>query len=169
MDVCKKWLEYRGYAYVVTKEEGEIWRKDGEDLLLFSEISSSVQVKLLESLIKTCEEYNVKKAIKIYEDGTSSCVRNRKADAIELICTDELLCDITKHKFQPKMFKCNPSQAELAIGMHLHALPRFSIDDPMVRMMDWSKGDVIAICDDKCEILKDDATCCDATRFRIVF
>ena len=172
LNVCREWLLNRTYTFVNATDDGELWeRADTTNLFLFTTIVDSIQVKLIDHIVKYMQANNLHKAIKIYRTSTSSSVKNNKDSMpvdIELVCTTQLMCNILTHKYQPKMTKCSPGQVAHIKSLHLYAMPQLSSEDPVVRLMDWQKDDVIAICENKCSLLNKKGACCAHTRYRII-
>jgi DNA-directed RNA polymerase subunit H (RpoH/RPB5) len=171
--ICRQRLIDRELKFVEFNKDGEVWVDlAGEYFLLFKTIETNIQVKCLDGIIKTLRLYDIKNGIQLYTDNTSSSVKNNLGtidENIELICTNELTCNIMKHKYQPQMQKCSKQQVGAAIKLHMYSLPQFASDDVVVKWMNWRKGDVIAICPKKCQNkLNDCGKCCDGCNFRIV-
>lgn len=171
--IFREWMEQRGYKYASSHTEGELWidQDTKEEYFLFLSIADTIQVKLVDQIVKMMNLHHITNAIKIFRYSTSSCVKNKMEELkikIELVCADQLKCNILKHKYQPKMTKCNTYQARNANALHKCAMPQISKDDPVVILMNWKRGDIIAICPDKCQELKKRGKCCEKTRFRIV-
>ena len=54
------------------------------------------------------------------------------------------------------------------VEKHLYNMPEFVSNDPVVEWMDWKKGNIIGICEDKCLNEIFEGECCKNTRYRIV-
>ena len=181
LENCKHMLKDRRYIFVKDNEFGEIWQHEETNMfvLLITSISDSVQIRILEPITKDLKLIGITSAIKIFRDCASSCVHSKilklgeSGMNIELVHTNQLICNIMTHVFQPKYTKCSLAHAERAKALHLYALPQFVSEDPVVTWMGWKKGDVIMMCFDRCESLglqcdSQYVSCCPNARFRIV-
>lgn len=168
-ELCQQRLVDRGMVLIGNNPDGEIWKLGSDLFLLFFTIDTNIQVKSLDTINKILKNCKISNGIKLFTDSTSASVKNTIGDNVELICTKELQCNIMRHIFQPQMQKCSKTQAKNAIRLHLYAPPQFTSDDAVVKWMNWKKGDVIAICKNKCgNTLGQDGRCCQTCNFRIV-
>lgn len=174
-EILHKLLGHRKLTLVKTYEEYEyceIWASDtGHQVLVFPQVSDSVQIKMIDQLLHIAQIFHISHLIKLYSTSVSSSVQNKLAECklrVELICAKLLICDITQHVLQPTFTLCDEVQRVNALAKHKYAPPQYPLDDPIVIWYGWKKGDVIAICDNKCQHLDQYANCCGKTRYRIV-
>ena len=175
MEICKIMLQCRGYSHSHNVDlGGDVWhnKSNGHSLFLFSEIMQSIHVKLIEPVVNILSILNLDHAILVYYSSASTSVVNKVAGLglrIELVHVDRLICDITKHMYQPKMTRCTETQSKNASSLYMYAMPQIAYNDPMVLWMSWKKGDVISICPEKCiNNIDDSGKCCDSCHFRRV-
>jgi hypothetical protein len=182
LKTCREMLTDRFFNYESETIDGEIWKStSGEKILLFTTIVDSVQIKIVDGIIKILSDMNLNKAIKLYRNGTSSCVNN-KVQALcsgdpkielELVRTSKMMFNPMLHVKQPSMVKCNVEFVKQVKELHSYAMPQLQSDDIVVLWNGWKHGDVVIICKNKCghksrELWINEYKCCRDTRFRIV-
>lgn len=174
MDIVKIILKTRGYEQVDSNEEGTVWKRNDDDIIfLFLKIFESIQVRIVDMVVKILNIYKINHGILVYTSSTSSSVKARLESfngiKIELFHSDQLSCNIMEHVFQPRMTKCNVEQIVKVKNLYRYAMPQIKSDDPVVLWMDWKSGDIIAICDKKCtNMLDENGRCCIDCRWRVI-
>ena len=150
----------------------EIWRKDDDVILLFKEISQSIQNNLIKEIEIILNKLNILKCIKIYNKIISTSVRqstNNYKFKIEFTHVDELRINITKHSMQPKIIKCSDEDAKKIKEMFVYEMPKIKHIDPVIVWFNWNINDVIAYCYKKCDQLDTNhPKCCKDIEYRLI-
>lgn len=169
-----KRLNNRNYQFIKQAIEDDFWIfQDNEKrkIACFPKFFDSIQLKNLEQIMEKMKKFDIFHIILVYTKNVSPIVKNKiwPNYQFELIMSSSLEYDILEHVKQPKFIKCNPNQKQNIINLHVAKLPQLLIQDPVSIYLNYKKGDVIAVCRDKCENkLNEQGFCCKNTTFRIV-
>lgn len=166
-----KRLNNRNYILFEKLNDFWIFQDEENKIACFVNFFESIQLKNLELIINNMKKIQIFHIILVFTKSVSPIVKNKiwPNFQIELICSNSLEYDIMDHVKQPKFIKCNKIQKEHVLKLHTAHLPQLLLQDPVSLYLNFKKGDVIAICREKClNNLNEKGFCCEKTNFRIV-
>jgi DNA-directed RNA polymerase subunit H (RpoH/RPB5) len=170
--MCRECFRDREYVFEQMFDEFETWICENGRIILFKKIAETIDnqfINFLKTFILQTSIGNVIKIVKLYHNSISPTVRQILSQEkfeidFEFKATFKLSCNIMKHELQPKVKKCkNP---EVIQELYKYMMPQYTISDPVCIWMDFKIGDIISICENKCNSSLDQ--CCVKTRFRKV-
>ena len=172
MDIVFQMLGSRGYELGERLDDGILFKRGVHRIFVSSIISDSIQVKFIDMFVKILQLYNINHGIAIYKNAVSSSVRSKIESMdtkLELLNMNQLSCNIMDHYLQPRFIRCDSAQAIEAKKLYIYPMPIISREDATVLWMGWGVGDIISICEKKCQNSLDyKGQCCIDCRHRRV-
>lgn len=173
LEINRERLKNRNYIFESENDLGEIWKNENEKIFFFLKIYDSIQIKILDNILIYLKNLNIFKANIIFIKNVSASVKLKidkiKNYDIELICLSSLACNIMNHVNQPYFFLVPKNLEHVIKNKHSFNLPEILYNDPVILWMNWKKGNIIGICENKCKnLINDKGECCNLTKYRIV-
>ena len=137
----------RNYTYIKT-EQNIIFMKDTQNNIIIIFINNEIlNLNNIKDYIKISKDLNIKHFIIIYKSkitpSTKKIILNSDIN-IEVFEEDECF-DITKHKYYYPHIKVDDNIKKEIISKYGNSLPIILKTDPVVKLFNFNKGDVLKI------------------------
>lgn len=137
----------RNYTYIKT-EQNIIFMKDTQNNIIIIFINNEIlNLNNIKDYIKISKDLNIKHFIIIYKlkitPSTKKIILNSDIN-IEVFEEDECF-DITKHKYYYPHIKVDDNIKKEIISKYGNSLPIILKTDPVVKLFNFNKGDVLKI------------------------
>lgn len=166
-------LKCRGLTLMSKHDKWEFWGNDLKQVAVYVEPLQSVQVGFVTRAYELLVENKLLHCIAQYAKTISPPARSMiRAHAflgkkLEFLHCNIVCCDILAHYLQPKFRVCSIAQSRCVRQQHIHTMNQICSDDAVAIWMELQVGQIVALCDDKCDNeLDHEGKCCASTRWK---
>lgn len=148
MSECINILLQRNYSMVNESDNYTLMKDvEGNNVIIFN-CNEALTIHSLKLYLKIMNDNDIKHCIIVYNDKITPSARkiiDISEFEIEVFTTNEMSINITKHKYYFPHIKLEDSEKKKLLDKYGKHIPIILKHDPVVRYLNFKKGDVLKI------------------------
>lgn len=148
MSKCIEILSNRNYTLVNESNNYILMKDQNNNHILVFNCNDNLTIQYMKIYMKTMIDNDINHCIIIYKDKITPSAKkiiNISELEIEVFTNIEMSINITKHKYYSPHIKLNDNEKKQLLNKYGNHLPIILKSDPVVRYLNFKKGDVLKI------------------------
>lgn len=141
-------LSNRNYTFVEQQSSHILMNDEKDDHVLVFKLDDNITINMIKLYIKIMIDNNINHSILVYNGkitpSANKVIKNTNFE-IELFTHNEMSINIFKHKYYYPHIKLDDTTKQLLLTKYGNKLPVILKTDPIVRYLNFKKGDILKI------------------------